>query len=268
MAIQKKPEEVKQGAPEYMNTYGDMVTLLLCFFVLLFAMSVVDAQKFQAVAASFGGAPFARNSGGKDHIRDLMGSGVRQMPSVAESKKATSNKKAMGEAAMEELQRMSADFKTYFAENNIADNVGVEVTENEVVLTFPDGILFDVGRANLKPEVLPVLDLVAEKIAEYPENDVQIEGHTDSDPINTPQYPSNLYLSTARAIAVFTFFVDEKGFDPVALAATGKGEYVPVAPNDTAENKAKNRRVEIKVKSKYYSSAFQSQEAAGGVVLT
>ncbi len=254
--MEKKPEEVKKGAPEYMNTYGDMVTLLLCFFVLLFAMSTVDAAKFEAMAASFMGMPISINmTGGKESIKDLYGNGIMQMPSVVRSQNASSNmvQNARLQQAQQEMQQMTTNFKTYFAEQNINNQVKAEITDQGVLITFTEGILFDKGRANLKPEAIPVLDMVATELSKYPDSAIQIEGHTDSDPINTPQYPSNWYLSSARAIAVLEFFVNQKGYDPAQIGAMGKGEYAPVAPNDTPENKAKNRRVEILVKSKYMS---------------
>ena len=88
----------------------------------------------------------------------------------------------------------------------------------------------------------------------YPENDIKIEGHTDNLPINTTQYPNNWYLSAARAISVATYFTDYKNFSPDRISTEGYGEYRPKAPNDTPENRAINRRVEIKVISKYYNN--------------
>ncbi len=248
--VKQKAEEPKKGAPEYMSTYGDFVTLLLCFFVLLFAMSTVDAKKFEAIASSLAGNPVSINTaGGKDTVKDLLGSGLMQMPSIVVNKKATSNEIARQQQAMEELKSMSSDLKTYFAENNVAEQIQVEIRDNQLVLTFEEGVLFDSGRANLKQASISILDIVATELLKFPNCMLNIEGHTDNVPINTIQFPSNWHLSAARAVAVGSYFMDDKGFPRNSVAAIARGEYVPVASNDTPEGRAKNRRVEIYVKT-------------------
>ncbi len=265
MAFQRKPEEPKKGAPEYMNTYGDMVTLLLCFFVLLYSMSSLDAAKFNAMAAALSGNVVSMlQSGSAEGIMDMLGSGIMDMPAIQKTGPSTDkaeedpNKMENNPAAAEtvekiqaELAQMASDFKTYFAENQMNESISTEVFENYIRITITDNILFDRGRANLRPEVIPVLDAISAELVNYIENDIKIEGHSDTDPINSPQFKSNWWLSAARAITVAEYFVNEKGLDPARVSAEGMGEFRPIAPNDTEENKAKNRRVEIKVFSSY-----------------
>ncbi len=256
MAVKKKPEEVKAGAPEYMNTYGDLVTLLLCFFVLLFAMSTVDAAKFEAMVNSFSiNSPISVVvSGGKETVFDLYGSGIMQMPTIEQIVNADNIEELKkAQDAQQELSQMSSDFKTYFAENNVAEQIQVEVKDQTIVLTFKEGVLFDSGKDALKQSARGVLDIVVEQLSQYPDNDIEVQGNTDTDPINTIQFPSNWHLSSSRAIAVGQYFIEEKGFSPERLRMLGRGQYNPVAPNDTIENKAKNRRVEIIIKSREYS---------------
>lgn len=253
MAREKKQEEAPAGCPLWMASYGDLVTLLLTFFVLLYAMSIVDQKKFDQVAASL-----AQSFGGVIDLGGGASSGVSEFSgdTILAMNSAQAGSDENYEAAQEELKEMVSDFETYFAENNLQEQIKIEKMEEFVRLTFPDGILFDVGKANLRQNVLPTLRLVAEELLKYPDSDVKIEGHTDSDPISTIIYPSNWYLSGARAIAVGEFFIDESGLSPVRIAVEGRGEFLPVAPNDTPENKAKNRRVEIKIYSKYYSNTI------------
>ncbi len=262
MAIPRKPEEPKAGAPEYMSTYGDLVTLLLCFFVLLYAMSTLDVNKFQALASYFTNTPISFNQDvGSNGINNLLGSGILQMPrtppSDIESDSDNTQAAATAASAQQELNQMSSEFKTYFAENNLQDKISVEVQESSIKMRFADGILFDAGRASLRSEILPVLDMVAEELLKYADNDIVIEGHTDNDPINSPIYPDNWHLSSSRAIAVGNHF-RQKGFDPTRIMAVGMSEYHPIAPNDTPANKAKNRRVEITIVSSYYSKNPQT----------
>jgi len=247
----RKEEEVKKGLDEWMGTYGDMVTLLLCFFVLLFAMSSVDAAKFEQIAASFSSANrITITESASTSILDALGNGIVAMPMVQGDAKEENEEV---KEAVEELVKMSSDFKTYFAENNLQDKVEIEQNEQNITLSFKDGILFDSGKADLKPEALGALNIVANELAKYPENDVKIEGHADNRPINTPRFPNNWYLSAARAISVAMYFTNTKGFSPERISAEGFGEFRPKVSNDTPENRSINRRVEIKILSKYFS---------------
>ena len=248
MAKRKAPEG-KKGLDEWMGTYGDMVTLLLCFFVLLFSMATIDAAKFAQVAASFSSSnKITIMQSSSSSILDSLGNGIVQMPEAKGESKEENEKR---EEATEELVKMASDFKTYFAQQNLQDRIEVEQNEQYITLNFKDGILFDSGKAELKTEALSALEIVANELAKYPENNVKVEGHADNMPINTPRYPNNWYLSAARAISVAMYFTDTKGFSPERISAEGFGEFRPKVSNDTPENRSINRRVEIKILSKY-----------------
>lgn len=249
MAKKEKKIEIKQGLAEWMGTYGDMVTLLLCFFVLLFASSSVDAEKFKQIASSFSNNQISVMPEQTAGMLEALGNGIIEMPKVeGNSDKKFENKEK------EELDNMAENFKTYFAENNLENKVELEQNDRYITLNFKDGILFESGSSDLKPEAINILSQVADELLKYPENNIKIEGHTDNRPINTPRFPNNWYLSAARAISVATYFTDNKGFSPDRISTEGYGEYNPKAPNDTPENRAINRRVEIKVISKYYNN--------------
>ncbi len=259
MAAKRKPEEPKKGAPEFMSTYGDLVTLLLCFFVLLYSMSTLDVVKFQQVAASMANSVI--DAGGGAGISNLLGSGIMDMPnidkSINDSKEnfQTRQDNTANIAAQEELKQMSSDFKTYFAQNNVSDKVDVEVFDQYIKINLKDGVLFDSGKANIRPDAISILNIIAGELQNYPGSDFRIEGHTDNSPINTVQFPSNLHLSAIRAINVGLFFVEEKGISRGRIGIEGFGEDRPIASNDTPEGRAQNRRVEIKVLSSYYSNS-------------
>ncbi len=231
----------KDDGPQvtWLSSYADMMSLLLCFFVLLYSMSDINAVKFQKVISSFsssGGIKMSSNSG--SGINNMLGSGITQIP----------NNIGNYDSIKENLNNMGSDFKTYFAENNLNEQVKVEQGENYIKLVFND-ILFDKGSADIKDNIIPILDKIANEINNAENMDIRIEGHTDSDPINTPLFRNNWYLSAARAISVGNYFISEKGIAPSKIGTEGFGEYRPIAPNDTNENKAKNRRVEIKIMS-------------------
>lgn len=248
MAKRKEPE-VKKGLDEWMGTYGDMVTLLLCFFVLLFSMATIDAAKFAQVVASFSSVNrITIMESASSSILESLGNGIVQMPQ-AQGEASEENEER--DKATEELVKMASDFKTYFAQQNLQDKIDVEQNEQYITLNFKDGILFDSGKAELKQEALGALEIVANELARYPENSIKIEGHADNMPINTERFPNNWYLSAARAISVAMYFTDTKGFSPERISAEGYGEFRPKVPNDTPENRSVNRRVEIKILSKY-----------------
>ena len=97
------------------------------------------------------------------------------------------------------------------------------------------------------------MDRVADSIKQYDDNLISIEGHTDNVPISSSKFPNNMMLSLHRAHSVFDFLVNEKGFDESSLMSMGRGEAVPIASNSTAEGRAQNRRVEIKIYNSFYS---------------
>ena len=249
MAKKEKKIEVKQGLAEWMGTYGDMVTLLLCFFVLMFASSTQDIEKFAQIAASFSNNKIVITPEQTAGILNALGDGIIQMP-----KAEGSSDKEFEQKGKEELDKIAENFKTYFAENNLEEKIEIEQNDTYITLNFKDGILFESGSADLKSEALDVLSKVANELLKYPENNIKIEGHTDNRPISTSRYPNNWYLSAARAISVAVDFTQNRGFPPDRISTEGYGEYRPKAPNDTPQNRAINRRVEIKIISKYYDN--------------
>lgn len=247
----RKPDEVKKGLDEWMGTYGDLVTLLLCFFILLFAMSSIDADKFKAMAASFSTAPDTITKDTSEGILNALGNGIVEMPKVEGDSDKENEEYKEGVA---ELKQMASDFRTYFAQNNYSNKIDVVNNDKFLTLNFKDGILYDSGSADLKSSALQALSMVAEELLKYPENDITIEGHTDNRPINNVRFPNNWYLSAARAISVAMYFTDVKDFPEKRISTTGYGEYRPISTNDTADGRSANRRVEIKILSKYYSN--------------
>lgn len=242
----KSSNEAKKGAPEWMATYSDLVTLLLCFFVMLFSMSTVDAEKFKAFINSFNNSMDIYYSGETIGDGASIGSGITQMPqfnSVFEKsleRKIQEIKKHTKEAA-KKLTKVIKD-------KGLTSQIKVEYNDNLVKLVFiDDSMLFDTGKAELKEEVLQTLDTVSEELKQYSDQTIKVEGHTDNIPINTEKYPSNWYLSSARAISVAEYLIKEKGFNPESLSADGRGEFSPIGDNTTLEGRKKNRRVEITI---------------------
>ena len=134
-------------------------------------------------------------------------------------------------------------------DRNIQDEITVQMDKKNqyVQITMSGALLFDSGKATLKDSVIPILSKVGNILQMYKGNRIQILGHTDAVPINSSEFPNNLWLSMARATSVFEYLTDVKKLEAHNLETTGRGEYDPVASNGTEEGRAKNRRVEFRI---------------------
>lgn len=256
----KKMEDVPSpGAPAWMATFGDLMNLLLCFFVLLFSMSTVDAQKYELVAASFSNT-FSIFQAGGTAIGDgmLIGNGVSQLnqldqyfTSMGKSEEGEEELKgAMEEIQAEKLKESEAlaeKIAEALGEQDIGAEIDIDFTSEYVQLTLNGALLFDSGKASLKEESLPLMQKIGIILERYSESIIEVEGHTDNVPISNFEFGNNDELSSFRALSVFNFIISNTGIDPSVIKHSGRGEYVPIADNATPEGRAKNRRVEIKV---------------------
>ncbi|SHI80169.1 chemotaxis protein MotB [Geosporobacter subterraneus DSM 17957] len=232
MKRKRAGDEAKSGAPEWMTTYGDLVTLLLCFFVLLFAFSSIDAQKFSAIMQSFQGS-LGVLQGGKNIEVDPLPEQETSINQLEEQ---------------EDFRKLKEMLEAYLEANNMANEIMVDLEARGLLLRFKDNVLFDSGKADIKPDAKTTLRFLADllKQEEFNQKYIRVEGHTDSDPIvHIQRYPTNWELSVSRASNVVRVLIEEAGLKPDRLSASGYSQYHPVAPNDTAENKSKNRRVDI-----------------------
>jgi len=213
------------GSARWLLTYSDMITLLLAFFVIMYAISKVDQMKYRAVALSLrgalGGAPLpAANAGGEGALP------------------AVDPVLLLVERLRERLGRELA-----------AHELQIEVGPDGILLRFPDRIFFERGKAELHAGARRILDKVAEVVGplHYP---LEAEGHTDTLPISSLQFPSNWELSVARATAVVRYLMEFHGLSPLRLAARGLGEHRPLYPNRPGAGEPRNRRVEVRILTK------------------
>jgi len=203
--------EDENKSPSWLTTYGDMMSLLLIFFVFLFSFSNIDAQKFKAMVASLQ-ASLGVLEGGRS-MSDLPAIGSSEGQDIAQR---TNEPQDEFEALYEDIQR-------YMQQNNIAAVVELSESKMEILLRFKDNVLFESGKADIIPDGLPVLNNIATVIKTYKDQigGVRIEGHTDNVPIHTVLFPSNWELSTARAVAVLRYFVEQQHLPPEMLSAVG-----------------------------------------------
>ena len=258
----KKPQEQPAGSPAWMSTFSDLMNLLLCFFVLLFSMSTVDAEKFEKVAASLN-ASFSIFSAGGSALTDegiLVGSGATQLNDLSNyynnmglntdgdyTEEVKSAQEQVEKEGLKESENMAEQIENNLKSANVDSQVEITATSKYVMLNMNGGILFDSGSAELTSDAVKLLSNVADAIYPYNDNYITIEGHNDSNPINTAKYPDNMMLSVHRAHSVYNYLVNTKNFDAKTMTSSGRGENVPVADNSTAEGRAQNRRVEIRI---------------------
>lgn len=231
----RRQEESSGGAPEWLTTYSDMMTLLLCFFVLLFSFSSVDAERFQSIMKSFQGGSGVLNGGTSLDI----------LPNLVEDDLETDS----------ELEDLKGYLEEYSDSLGLGDKLIIQPEERGIVIRFMDNVLFDSGSADIKKESFEILKAVAEILnrEEFSNKQIKIEGHTDSEPMyRPPRFPTNWELSSARATNVLRYLVEIGNIDGKRTSSAGYSYYREIAPNDTPENKAKNRRVDIVILKDVY----------------
>ena len=143
-------------------------------------------------------------------------------------------KEQMDKEGLKESESMADDIESALKAANVDNQVEITATNKYVMLNMNGGILFNSGEADLTPEAVSLLDSVAGAINQYNDNYITIEGHTDSNPINTAKFPDNMMLSVHRAHSVYNYLVNKKGFDAKTMTSSGRGENVPIADNTTA----------------------------------
>lgn len=232
MDRRRRKTEQKSGAPEWMTTYGDMVTLLLCFFVLLYSFSSIDSQKFKLLQISL-----------QDALGVLTGGRTLESGTVISGGELY---EGISRYQEEEIFReIKSEVENALAQDNLQETAYISLNERGLIIRFLDNVLFDTGKANLKQDAEEILNKIADILSAYPEQSIRVEGHTDNVPISTAQFPSNWELSTARATTVIRHLLSRYKFSPDKLSAAGYGEYKPVANNAHAKGRQLNRRVDI-----------------------
>lgn len=239
MAKKKRGKKHEEEASEaWLLPYSDLMTLLLALFIALFAISQTDQTKLQALAQAF---TAAFNMGGPSMFE---GFGT----STSMQREVMSDEDAGNDAYIKEnqnLENLKEQLDNYIEQNNLQEELSTQMEEEGLMIRIKEKALFPSGSAELVEESQRIGPIVAGLLAAVPER-VLISGHTDTDPINTAEFPSNWELSSVRAMTFMKYLLSiNANLNPARFSAIGYGEYRPIAPNDTPENKQKNRRVEI-----------------------
>lgn len=226
-------ESVQEGIAPWVLTFADLITNLMVFFVMLFAMSTIEDTKWKMLKAS---------------LKSALGEITPEMMQL-DAIKSISDKKAVvgmdevGGMVTKEIEDISSEVEEFVYKNKLSGQVQVASDERGAVITVSDVVLFEAGHAMVNPAGEDILKKIFDLLKQF-NYDVKVEGHTDNVPIQTEQYPSNWELSAGRAASVARMLV-AAGFPPGKLSVEGFAEYRPKATNDSPGNRSVNRRIEI-----------------------
>lgn len=233
----KRNKKSGGGGANWMDTYGDMVTLLLCFFVMLYSMSRMDESKWIALVQSFNPGYAVDEPSQIVVPGEIANEPVTGLPSALTQDQV--------EAALEELY---VSMSEYAASAGLQDMVSLSKGSGYVFISFDDTIFFDGDSYVLKDGGKAILDQIAVPLAEASEsiNEIRVLGHTAQASPDRPNYVDvDRFLSSDRATVVTIYLQEKNIIDPARLVSAGYGQWRPIASNDTAETRAQNRRVEL-----------------------
>lgn len=225
----RKHSEEQENAERWLLTYSDLITLLLAFFIMMYVFSKKDAQKYDEVAS---------------HLKTIFagGSGIAGKGSVTSASPLAMLSR--GASSGEMKRQLESEVMDLNREKNGGQNISVLSDERGIVIRVLDKAFFDEGKADLKERAQGALDKIV-PIIRGANSQIRIEGHTDNVPISTSEFRSNWELSVRRATEVVRYLVEKRALLPSKVSATGYAEHRPLVPNDSAKNRAQNRRIEI-----------------------
>lgn len=239
----KKVRHEEHMDESWLIPYADLMTLLLATFIVLFAMSSVDATKFQQLSKAFNDI-FTGGTGVMDFSSPTDGdpnSGNRDEGAVLGDK----GKGSLGEKDQKELSELQERVNQYIQKNDLEEKLGTSLTGEGLLVTIRDNVFFESGSADVRGEDKQVAKEIGDLIVMDPPRSIIISGYTDNIPISTSTYSSNWDLSVMRAVNFMKILLENDKLNPEWFSAKGFGEFKPVASNNTPEGRAKNRRVEI-----------------------
>lgn len=230
-------DEGPTGAPAWVVTFADLVTLLMVFFILLFAMGSIEDEKWRMIKESL------REALGTENVPEAgtrMGLEVLQSIAGEETFEAVDE---VGAMVSKEIEEIASEVEEFVYKNKLAGQVQVSSGDRGAIVTISDVVLFPPGKSRMTYEGVKIIRQIFELLSQF-QYDIKVEGHTDDSPIKTEKFPSNWELSAARAADVARMLV-QQGIDPKKLSIEGFAQFRPKVPNDSPINRAVNRRIEI-----------------------
>ena len=244
--LKRKKKHEDHVDEAWLLPYADILTLLLALFIVLFAASEVDNEKFEKISDAFnselqGGTGVLDQKDAIENFEDKS-----QIPQIGEENPSAVNQEEDSkEQDRQELKELQEKIEAYIAEKGLAPRLQTELIDKGLLLKIKEGVLYAPGSADISPESSTIAVEISNLLITDPPRSILIEGHTDNIPATSEDFPSNWELSSARAINFMKILLENDNLDPKKFSATGYGEYQPIAPNDTPEGRAENRRVSV-----------------------
>ena len=252
--LPKRKKAGAAGAPAWIVTFADLATLLLTFFILLLSFAEMDLEKYKAMASSmsvaFGSGNLIADSGGSMPIKVSEQNSSLDSDKQLQAEPELIDERATGDGVtpVSEGVITLASGLIWELENEVASGaLSINYDQRQVIIRFSDDATFQSGDATIKKEMLPIIERVV-NVLKNCRGDVVVAGYTDDRPIASSRYRSNWDLSAARAVSVVHELVLSRDVPADRVIAAGRAETNPLAPNNSPENRAVNRRVEIAIR--------------------
>lgn len=244
----KHAHQEEEAGEAWLLPYSDLMTLLLAVFIVLFAVSKIDAKKAQQMSEEFSKTMMDKsyNAAASSGGNGSQSGGPLNIETQSELESF------LGEYELKKLETLKTEIDTKLHDGNMDQSVSTMIDMRGLVIRLNNAVLFDSGSARVNKHEDTLTEVAG--ILNTTDNYIRIEGHTDNVPISRSSYSSNWELSAARAVNVVMYFVDKCNFPPDKLMAVGYGEYKPVGDNTTVEGRTQNRRIDIIVLSSKYDS--------------
>jgi len=245
----RRIKKEKDNSERWMLSYLDFITLLMIFFLMMYAISNVDSQKSQQLAKSL---RIGFNSGNGQNVIAVSDNN-NDPPAVVDEETMT--------AAQEEEKLADIKKKVDELVNNseLKGSVTTSIQERGLLISFNDSVFFNSGQATIKSDWQNKLISIS-KILNGIDNYIRVEGHTDNVAINTDYFHSNWQLSSVRAANVVEFLIAQGNVKPERLSSVGYGEYRPIKTNNTEEGKSSNRRVDILILNNKFNNSETTKQ--------
>jgi Flagellar motor protein len=250
-----KAKVEKDSSERWLLTYADLMNLLLILFILLYTMSKLDVAKYQTVAASL------RAAFGETSVTQVIGDAGAN-PGLINLEGSSPSPVVQAQMEEQQMEEVKKEITEVIKSEGLSGMVEVTMEERGIVISILEKVLFQSGSADLDDTSKLTIEKIGKVLLAIPGKQIRVEGHTDNVPIKTSRFPDNQELSTARANSVWRILANNVGISPKSISATGYGEYRPKVPNDTAEQRAQNRRVDIAILKDIFDKSESGIESA------
>ncbi|UQZ34276.1 flagellar motor protein MotB [Paenibacillus sp. PK3_47] len=269
MSKKTRHEEHEEHADEsWLLPYSDLMTLLVALFLVMYAMSATDAKKFEAMSEAFsnalnGGSGILEYRSASPTESQLDQGKNDKLDNVVAPSTGESDLSKLRKQEQEDLEKLKKQFDQYIANNNLSNLLSTKLNQSQLMITISDNALFASGQAQVKDDSRQLAKSISTMLQQFPDYEVLVQGHTDNVPISNSSYSSNWDLSVDRALHFMKILLLNPSLNPVKFSPIGYGEYHPIASNETAAGRAKNRRVEVSILRKYQDAAETTSVSAG-----